>query len=291
VEYAITPTELFLRYRDEYAPVPDHVPPRFDKLKPGQLELGGSMIPDDRVFRSDTAGVYEIPVTLRLRKHGKVEVRTILLKLALVDKAPPAKYEVKPVLARDTKDQWRTVPAYKLDDSAWKENCSQVWERIFQGATRDNQEDFLARKQQYYDTPCGHDGFGTSADWQVGGLVHDLDTLLLGEYSINTMSYRIFYEAQYEARKRWGLSPCFSVRHAIWVFREKGKDAALKYLDGLDTAGWNCVERAIRDWAREKIASWKGTGKPEGLVYTQEMRRRNLLVFDKKTHRLRLRKR
>jgi hypothetical protein len=64
----------------------------------------------------------------------------------------------------------------------------------------------------------------------------------------------------------------------------------VKYLDGLDTAGWGCVDLAIRGWATSRIAAWTGQGKPEGLVYSEELKRSNQLVYDKKTGRLHLRR-
>ena len=289
IEYGIVPSELYLRYRDLRAPVPDSVPPDFKTLGSGELKFGGYTVPDDRVFRSDVTGEYEVPVELRLRRGDQLEVRTVVLTLTLANEPPPARYEVKPVVARDTKDHGRRIEAYQLDDTAWREACTLERQRIFQGATQDNFEDWLNREREYYDTACGHDGFGRSDDWAETGLTYDLETLLAGEYRIDLMAYRILYEVQYQARKKWGLSPYYAVKHAIWVFREEGEEAALKYLDGLGTAGWNCVDLAARDWTRSRIASWQGTGKPEGLVYSEELKRSNRLVFDKETGRLRLR--
>ena len=288
-EYSIERLRVPERYTT--GRITDYVPDTFSRLEPGGLLLRGWRLFSDLAFTPDMAGNYELPVRIRIKTGDQEKLVGKTVTYQLTGESPGDRYLVKPVMRYVIRDHNRgKVQAYRLDDTAWREACTQEHQRIFQGATQKNLEDWLDREKQWYDTPCGHDGFGKPDDWVGTGLIDQLETLLAGDYAIGTMSYRILYQVQYEARRKWGLSPYYAVRHAIWVMHEEGKEAAVKYLDGLDTSGWSCVDLAIRGWATSRIAAWTGQGKPEGLVYSEELKRSNQLVYDKKTGRLHLRK-
>ncbi len=245
---------------------------------PGKFVLGSLPVPFGCGFSDAAMGVHEIPLSVDFSSAGKTDSRREVLTLTIEDAAFPPYFEaqwnspadVSPVETRfftlKLSDEYlRTVdtPPTRLSVAPYS------WdERSFQNALRD-----------FYDLPPPpHRRFGAIDDWTHDrgadgrpGLLADLDALLSGCYKLSEDEYHQRYVLELGQRIRFGLSPYFSLKHAIQILHEYGKDEALNYLMSLDTDRWNCVDHALFEYVKERIAGWEGTGPAEGLVYTREM--------------------
>ncbi len=290
IEYATPPVPVPVHHFDVAG---KRHPPTFSTLDPGDFTLLVTPVPMGGGFSVEMVGEYNIPVSVQVRIGSGIQTLEQAVRYELVDQPPPDRYVVKKKRQRSKQLSNEVTTVFVLDDSLYREERKRARSSIMAGRSQDDVENYLEGKRQWYDTPYGHQGFGERDDWihETGpnsgfALINDLDCLLEGSYRLTELDYRIRYGVQFEARKIYGLSPYFAVKHSLYLFREQGKATALEYLDGLDPSGWNCVDRAIRAYVREQIAGWSKTSRPEGLVYTKELRKKLLPGGDGRLYRI-----
>jgi hypothetical protein len=275
IEYYIPPIPVPVHYFDVAI---DHLPPTFSLLNPGEFILRATPVPIGGGFSADIVGKYNIPVSIQIRDGPEIETLEQVVRYELVDEPPPDRYVVKKKRQRSKQPSNEVTTVFVLDDSQYREERKRARSSIMAGRSQDDIENYLEGKRQWYDTSYGHLGFGEPEDWthERGpkpefALLRSLDSLMDGAYTLSDFEYRKIYEVEYQARVKYGLSPYYAVKHAIYIFREKGRGAALEYLHGLESEGWNCVEDGILRYTIDRIGSWALNRRPEGLVYTKEM--------------------
>ncbi len=260
IEFATPPIPVPIHYANVAG---DRHPPTFSLLNPGEFKLRVARVPSGGGFSADIVGEYNIPVTVQIRGDTEIETLEQVVRYELVDEPPPDRYIVKRRQRQSKQLSGEAVSVFVLDDSAYREERKRVMAAVMAGRSQDDVENYLEGKRQWYDTSYGHLGFGEPEDWTHDrgpkpefSLIRSLDSLMDGAYTVSDLEYRIIYEVKYQARVKYGLSPYYAVKHAIYLFREEGRNPALEYLRGLNSEGWSCVEDAILRYFIDRIGSW-----------------------------------
>ena len=245
---------------------------------PGEFVLGFFSVPFGCGFSDAAIGVHEISLSVELSSAGGIDGRRKILTLAIEDAPFPPYLEAHWNSPADVPPVEETFFTLKLSDEYLRTvdkpptrsgAAPYSWnERSFQNALRD-----------FYDLPPPpHRRFGATDDWTHDrgaegrpGLLADLDAQLSGCYKLSEDEYNQRYVLELGQRVRFGLSPYYSLKRAIQMLHEHDRDEALAYLMGLETERWNCVDHALFEYVKDRIAGWEGTGPAQGLVYTREM--------------------